>query len=1148
MKKLFVLLSLIVLLPVAVFAGSPIWCTDALVYDPATNTYAPADDGAKIPAEHVGVNKLDTPTYEDLQAIINTYMSSGKFTGGGFTDNGDGSITVAAGTGLIKSTDSDTGALYSFDWAEDTNVTLTDNSVNFIYVDYNSGTPQIGVATSSPTDHNTKVLLGLVYRSGTTLHMTNAGQLIANYPAKTCWKDMEVNGKFQWVSGVKPSETGTRYLKLSEGTIYAGLTKKSISAYDSTSTALTAYYSDGGTGWNTASVQQIDNQYYDNDSGTLASLTADYKTCRYIYIDPDGHVYMVYGTSQYSKLADAIEEEAPTSLPDMLGNIGMLVGKVIVKEGETNFKRVYSYLGQKAPAGTVADHQDLGGIPGASEGYHLSQNDYIELTGWVDDASVARIAIETDHVIPALRNGTIADTVTAIGATECTMVVESAIQLTANLTIPSTLALEIKQGGNLHTDRSIRNADYKWTQSTKAQLIEDCEDAWDELVDADVTSTADTVDYEVGAASAKLVVADAATAEDILATEVITSSDISGYSYIRLWIKSSVATASGDLQLLLDDTAQCASPLETIDIPALTADTWVQVNIPLANHSSDTAIISVGLKYTVDIGACTIHLDDLQSTSPYEYYLELAAGGDPGISEPYICTENGSALTTGTAGFLAANEWDWADNDTLGYSTVYVRLSDDADPDGKAEDYVKAGYKLTINGSFSVGLYQVFSGDGSVSFNEDREVYPEWWGAVSDGVVDDAIAINKALLSSKAVKMLKSSYWIKTTINVPAGTTLSGLGGNVGVTKIIKNADIVAIASFGNLHGFYISAEDIADTTDGIDIINGNRCIFYDIKVHSVGRHGVIIRNGALGSMSNLYVYNAGADGLRLWPTEDGSYIIGWNFGLIDLNANGGVGLNIRPDIDSIGLVTQNYGGLFVIQNSALQGVLIGDEGNHLSLYLESNTGTGLEFITNGDGNTITIIHAEDIIDNGLQNLILKPNLGSPDQPGYIKLPVESLKITSIDSGNLEITQNGDNTFEINMHTASSGGTLNFLQDTDKYSVINGGKKHGLKGWADYYTPTIVNETNYTADWNDRNISVKTGASDITITLNSTTVGQTLKIWKSDNGAGSVLVNPNGRTINGNATNGQTLCANQYDCVVLTFDQDADGTLNWIKK
>jgi len=219
--------------------------------------------------------------------------------------------------------------------------------------------------------------------------MTDAGQLIANYPNKTCWKDMEVNGKFQYIpGGIKPSETGIRYLKLSAGSFYAGQTKKTFSAYDSTNTALTAYYSDGGTGWNTTSVQQIDNQYYDDGSGTLASLPPGRHTCRYIYIDPEGHVFMIYGTSQYNKIAGAIEEEAPSSLPDLLGNIGMLVAKIIIIEGDTNFERVYSYLGQKAPAGTVADHQELGGILGSSEGYHLSQNDYTELSEWLDDVTL----------------------------------------------------------------------------------------------------------------------------------------------------------------------------------------------------------------------------------------------------------------------------------------------------------------------------------------------------------------------------------------------------------------------------------------------------------------------------------------------------------------------------------------------------------------------------------------------------------------------------------------------------------------------------------------------------------------------------------------------------------------------------------------
>lgn len=69
-----------------------------------------------------------------------------------------------------------------------------------------------------------------------------------------------------------------------------------------------------------------------------------------------------------------------------------------------------------------------------------------------------------------------------------------------------------------------------------------------------------------------------------------------------------------------------------------------------------------------------------------EYYLEILAGGDPGISEPSQVIENGKAMAAGTAGSLTAGQWDWADNDTLGYSTVYLRLTGgDADPDGVSD-------------------------------------------------------------------------------------------------------------------------------------------------------------------------------------------------------------------------------------------------------------------------------------------------------------------------------------------------------------------------------------------------------------------------------------------------------------------------------
>ena len=64
-----------------------------------------------------------------------------------------------------------------------------------------------------------------------------------------------------------------------------------------------------------------------------------------------------------------------------------------------------------------------------------------------------------------------------------------------------------------------------------------------------------------------------------------------------------------------------------------------------------------------------------------EYYL-TDGGGDPGYTEVirlFLSTDK-SELTNGTVGSLADHAWDWGDNDTLGYSTVYFR-DDSGDPD-----------------------------------------------------------------------------------------------------------------------------------------------------------------------------------------------------------------------------------------------------------------------------------------------------------------------------------------------------------------------------------------------------------------------------------------------------------------------------------
>jgi hypothetical protein len=156
----------------------------------------------------------------------------------------------------------------------------------------------------------------------------------------------------------------------------------------------------------------------------------------------------------------------------------------------------------------------------------------------------------------------------------------------------------------------IRKIEYR--DKVSSTRIHACSATFDEATDGDFTQSLDTQDKKQGTQSLKMVIAAGASAGDFV-TDSITSKDISKYDYIEMWVKSTVATSAGNLKLLLDNTASCASPLETLSIPALSADTWTFVRMAMANPETDTAIISVGLEYDSDLGACTVWIDDISA-------------------------------------------------------------------------------------------------------------------------------------------------------------------------------------------------------------------------------------------------------------------------------------------------------------------------------------------------------------------------------------------------------------------------------------------------------------------------------------------------------------------------------------------------------
>ena len=148
-------------------------------------------------------------------------------------------------------------------------------------------------------------------------------------------------------------------------------------------------------------------------------------------------------------------------------------------------------------------------------------------------------------------------------------------------------------------------------------LVEDCEDTWGEHVEGGVTLSTIT-GKDINGGNAVRATAVTVGAGALLMSEAITK-NLTAYHGISFWVRSSVNTAAGDLRLLLDDNAECVSPLENLLIPALTANTWRLCNLRLATPSLLGAVISVGLYQQVNLADGTFDVDSV-------YALKEVAG------------------------------------------------------------------------------------------------------------------------------------------------------------------------------------------------------------------------------------------------------------------------------------------------------------------------------------------------------------------------------------------------------------------------------------------------------------------------------------------------------------------------------------------
>lgn len=326
----------------------------------------PSAVGTTGGAALVGMAQIGTPTYSTVQDMQTLYHSAGLTSGGVINDAGGGNITVDAGTGLIRATNSATATLVFMDWSALGATAIPSDTVRYVGVEYNAGTPQVVVHATRDWNFNTDFPLGTVINEGGTLHILDAPHAVGDHASqmiRRSWETMPL-ARDERTGGLIIGETGTRNVTLTAGVLWDGLNRFPISAIDTSGAGtFETYYRDGLGGWtNAAGVTQWPNTQYDDGSGTLQNLTAARYAVEHWYLMADGALVMLYPQAQYTTLAAAEAASAPSSLPDRILQEGRMIGRFVFQESDATATDIQSSFETTFAATGATDHGNLAGL------------------------------------------------------------------------------------------------------------------------------------------------------------------------------------------------------------------------------------------------------------------------------------------------------------------------------------------------------------------------------------------------------------------------------------------------------------------------------------------------------------------------------------------------------------------------------------------------------------------------------------------------------------------------------------------------------------------------------------------------------------------------------------------------------------------
>jgi hypothetical protein len=270
-----------------------------------------------------------------------------------------------------------TSPLIYFKKAAQTSITptgLTDGAVNWIYIDYDSGSLTYKATTDRTTiDNYTMFTVGRVWVLGTTLEVQSTGHNLYNKDRRSHNRLILKYSNMDHVSGAVLSAltvggASGQGIQTDAGSWYTANTPFTTAA----KTAFQVWYKSGSATWvESGSIDTFDDIFngaaatvftsYQNGN-SIGTLSGSKYGTYWVFICPEGDLYVVLGTGDYANIGAAQAASVPSSLPPYLVNWGKLIGRVICQKSAATFHSVETVWATSFTLSAAVDHSSLANL------------------------------------------------------------------------------------------------------------------------------------------------------------------------------------------------------------------------------------------------------------------------------------------------------------------------------------------------------------------------------------------------------------------------------------------------------------------------------------------------------------------------------------------------------------------------------------------------------------------------------------------------------------------------------------------------------------------------------------------------------------------------------------------------------------------